>query len=815
MNYPLINWSFVIEDQKKSTEIENIIKKGGLLSSLGLDLKPFKIPGTLQSNLTENNNLNPYYEKNMDYFKKYETENLLLFCEFDFSEDLLDPIQLNFDYIDTMSKIYLNGDLIGKSDNYFIPHSFSLGIKQFYKENNLLTLIITSPLAFVDKSINLPEILDRVFIRRPAYNYGWDFAPRSILMGIGNVYYKQISKIELYDLYISTEIIGESEAKFTIEFSLNSNTVTKLNLVINLLSSNSDLVYSTTKKMRIAIKNYQEKITFTIRNVDFWWPNGYGDQPLYTLEIKEKMYNINISKKCGIRSIKLLLEENSKSQFTFIVNGKKIWIKGANWVPTDALTNYSSHEKYNKLLELAVNCNFNMLRIWGGGVVEDNHFYNLCDELGIMIWHDFQFACSIYPENDSYLSNVKKELIFIIKKLRNHPSIVLWCGNNENEWIYFQRYPEEYNNGLGIGHKINQLKEQICNEYDPSRPFWRSSPWSTNEDDPNSFNSGNSHDWFVWHGLGFKIPPNYTEYINNSSKFITEFGIQSFPVKGTIDKIFSDKTQSDINEIWEFHNIVLDKIKINMDLFGTPSNINEWIMISQLAQSMGLKFAIETWRSQKFNTSGSLIWQFNEPWPTICWSIVDYFLVPKMSYYYVRRAYSSILPIFNRSKRKIMIVNDLMKSIEGILVIKCYKFKEGLINEINQKIVIPENNTGEFMLENSILSDLDYILLEFNYKDELFENIYFLCEDQEIINLNLPQSNIVVEFDKENMFLEFKSNDFVFIIQIPPELEPEDNYISLVPDSPKIVKINNLPTDSSISFFTWSNELKNTTLFWR
>ena len=178
---------------------------------------------------------------------------------------------------------------------------------------------------------------------------------------------------------------------------------------------------------------------------------------------------------------------------------------------------FSKEKKYRKLLTLAKKANFNMIRIWGGGVIERDIFYELCDELGIMIWHDFQFACSVYPEDDLFLAEIENEIRFILKRLRNHPSIVLWCGNNENEWIYYQKFPEHFKNGLGIGYKLHDLKKRLCKQYDPTRPYWRSSPWSMNEKDPNSQKEGNCHDWAVWHGLRFDYPREFEHYAQNRS----------------------------------------------------------------------------------------------------------------------------------------------------------------------------------------------------------------------------------------------------------------------------------------------------------
>jgi beta-mannosidase len=455
---------------------------------------------------------------------------------------------------------------------------------------------------------------------------------------------------------------------------------------------------------------------------------------------------------------------------------------------------------------LAKKANFNMIRVWGGGVVEKEIFYKLCDEFGILIWHDFQFACSLYPEDEKYLANVETEISGIITRLRNHPSIVLWCGNNENEWIYFQHYTEDYRKEKKIGEKLHQLKNKLCRKLDPSRPYWRSSPWSPTSEssyffNPNSQKEGNCHDWYVWHGVNQPKgePPEYEYYASNNARFITEFGIQSFPGIPTINKIFSEVNQSSPNDIWEFHNCNLEKIKVNLRKFGEPQNIDDWILYSQAAQAFGMKFAIETWRSRKFETAGALIWQFNEPWPTICWSLVDYYNIPKMAYYFTKRAFEPVIPVYDFSSNKIIIINDLTE-IETDLMIKIYSIRGSLELKEQQKVKVSKNSKEIVEVCRKVKED-EYLWIHLQYEGTYYDNLILGDNPSKI---EFPNPKILVELEENDQILTLSSKELAFLLQLPLELEPSDNYFHLFPSYPQRIQLKKLPPTKSIEIKIWN-----------
>ncbi|MHA1237216.1 MAG: glycoside hydrolase family 2 protein, partial [Candidatus Hodarchaeales archaeon] len=701
----LEKWKFAHIESSELKPIKEIIpslRGDDDLTKFPLNFRPFKVPGTLQSNLSILEGFNPYFEKNSERFSSLENDCLILIHilpKLDHSKEYY----LEFDWIDTNADIFLDGKQIGFANNAFlkkkvtIPRSISTPI---------LIVILYPHMSYVnEETYDFPPIknpIDRVFVRKPTYNYGWDFSPRILLLGIGSVEIKEKRSLTIEDIFVFTEDIFENKADLNIQWSVQSKNNFKVEFSLEIFfKETNESIYKENITHKLEKGHSQIKTKVFLSQVELWWPNGYGKQNLYTLRITGITHEILKETTFGIRKIELLLQDKQRKTFFFKINDTRIWAKGANWVPTDSLLNYSPYEKYQTLLILAKNANFNMIRIWGGGVVEKEEFYNLCDELGLMIWHDFQFACSVYPQTEEYLENVNYEVRGIIKRLRVHPSIVLWNGNNEDEWIDFQHYTQSYREEKRIGEKLHKLKMKACKELDPSRPYWRSSPWSPSSEnsfdfDPNSPLEGNRHNWEVWHGLDQPDlkPPQYEHYYNEKGIFISEFGIQSLPVQKTIDEIFSSDNQKHYNEIWEFHNCNMPKIEANLVKFVEPTKISEYIIYSQAAQAFGLKYAIDTWRGRKWQMTGALIWQFNEPWPTICWSMIDYYNRPKMAYWFVKRAFNAILPVYSDKENSVSIINDTLFQIHGQLEIQEYKLPGDLINKALFELTIKANDTS-------------------------------------------------------------------------------------------------------------------------
>ncbi|MHA2237567.1 MAG: glycosyl hydrolase 2 galactose-binding domain-containing protein [Candidatus Hodarchaeales archaeon] len=811
----LDNWRFIqIEPSDLSTikEIIPLLNHEDDLTEINPVFKSFKVPGTLQSNLAIIEDFNPYFEKNIDRFTPLENKCLILvhpLPELNPSKDYY----LEFDWIDTNADIFLDGQKISSSNNAFLKKKIAIP-KEI--STTLLILILYPHMSYINEELyDFPPIknpLDRVFVRKPSYNYGWDFSPRTLLIGIGSVEIKEQNDLTIEDIFVYTEDISENKASLNVQWSVQTKFPMSVDFSLEIFFKDTNKsIYKDIIKSELEKGHSQIKFNINLPQVELWWPNGYGKQNLYNLKISTITHDELKETTFGIRKIELVLKDKEKHTFIFKINDTKIWAKGANWVPTDSLLNYSQYKKYQTLLLLAKNANFNMIRIWGGGVVEKEEFYNLCDELGLMIWHDFQFACSVYPQTEEYLENVNSEVRGIIQRLRSHASIVLWNGNNENEWIDFQHYTSSYREEKRIGEKLHHLKMRACEELDPSRPYWRSSPWSPSSEfsfefDPNSPLEGNRHNWEVWHGLDQPDlkPAQYEHYYNEKGILISEFGIQSLPVQETIDEIFSLENQNNYNEIWKFHNCNMPKIEVNLVKFKEPKNITDFIIYTQAAQAFGLKYAIDTWRERKWQMTGALLWQFNEPWPTICWSLIDYYNRPKMAYWFVKRSFEKVLPVYNAKDHTVSVINDNLETIKGQLTIREYQFPDVLIKETVTDVTINANDLSSLEYQHTQQSEIIYLEFESNVGRSINHTLM-----KNVVNLQISDPEIKVGYSPASKRLNIVSKEMIFILKLDPSLEPEENYLVIPQNTPYEVLLNKGLLNPTIKTSIWNHPEKS------
>ncbi|MHA1871414.1 MAG: glycosyl hydrolase 2 galactose-binding domain-containing protein, partial [Promethearchaeota archaeon] len=442
-----------------------------------------------------------------------------------------------------------------------------------------------------------------------------------------------------------------------------------------------------------------------------------GQRPhLYHMDLALKYYDGRKNKekedlildrkeiKFGIRDVKLVREKDKWGEtFFFILNGVPIFAKGANWIPVDEFIPRGKKLKlYEGNLLSAVEANMNFLRVWGGGIYEDDLFYELCDELGILIWQDFPFACSAYPYDDEFIEKIKKEASYNIKRLRNHPALALWCGNNEIE----QMFPIYIRNILNP-FKRKQLKRGyleifekvlpgLVSDLDPNRPYWPSSPSNGSIKHggmlkSNSPNMGDSHYWMVWHG-----GRPFTAYRKFNSRFMSEFGFESFPSMKTIS-IFCPKEQYYFNSpIMENHqkNSAGNK-KIMSYLkkrYNIPETFESQVILSQISQAEAMEFGVEHWRRNRndFHCMGSLYWQLNDCWPVASWSSIDYTLRWKALNYFAKRFYTPVFPSIIESidDFQLWLTNDLKSRVNGTIRLTIYKYDGIILFEWSQYVEI-------------------------------------------------------------------------------------------------------------------------------
>jgi beta-mannosidase len=537
-------------------------------------------------------------------------------------------------------------------------------------------------------------------------------------------------------------------------------------------------------------------IPFQIKNPKRWWPHNLGEPYLYNIKlvIKDNRRILDsISVKKGLRTIELVTDKDSIGEsFYFKVNNIPVYAKGANYIPQHSLQNKVNDRDYEKLVNDAVYANMNMLRVWGGGIYENEIFYDLCDEKGILVWQDFMFACAMYPGDKAFLENVKKEAIDNVKRLRNHASIALWCGNNENS--------EGWHRWGWQDGRSEKEKEEIWNNYlkvfDSILPntvaqftdidYWESSP-KYGRGNPKYITEGDAHDWWVWHDA---YPFEHLEY--SVPRFMSEFGFQSFPSYETIRYI----NQSDSLEIAsdQFKNhqkhirgFELIETYMKRD-FPVPTEAEDYVYMSQLLQAYGVTKGIEAQRRAKPYNMGTLIWQLNDCWPAVSWSSIDYFGHWKALQYKLKRSFDDILlsSTIQNDTLKLCIVNDKLEEERGKLWMSIEDFNGKILWKESEEIqVMPGSSEVKYKIPLSAISfpkDEIVLNLGFNLKKELF----FFVKPKD---LKLKQAKIETQFlkmpDGFKVMLTSKTLQKDVFLTTKYEGWFHDNFFDLLPEEQK------------------------------
>lgn len=703
---------------------------------------PATVPGTVHTDLMANGKIeDPFYrlnERDLQWIDKVDWEYK---TKFSVDENFLDRdvVELDFKGLDTYADVFVNGEKVLSADNMF--REWQADVKEFLKEGeNELHIVFRSPINEGIKKYDaqgfvipvsdndLAEIgqvedgkMVSVYTRKAGYHYGWDWGPRLVTSGIWRpVALVAYDKAKIENLQIVQNEVTSDKATFTAIFEIDAEKKEKANLTI--LNDDSTLVAKSVQ-LKKGLEKYS--VDFEIANPKLWWTNGLGEPHLYNitaaLNVGGKMAKKET--RIGIRTLELIRDkDNDGTSFYFKLNGHPVFMKGANYIPNDVFLPRVTAEKYKNVVETAKNSNNNMLRIWGGGVYEEDIFYDLCDENGILVWQDFMFACAMFPGDEAFLENVKQEAADNVKRLRNHPSIALWCGNNEilaawEGWGWKQKEEAKSKENadkiwqayVDIFHKI--LPEVVA-EYDSQRSYWGSSP-SSGLGVPADLINGDEHYWGVWWG---KEP--FETYATHLPRFMSEYGFQSFPEIATVRKYALPEDYDIFSEVMKSHqrsSIGNGTIEYYMlKEYKKPKNFESFLYVNHVLQAEGIKFGLEGHRRAMPFCMGSLYWQINDVWPVASWSSTDYYQNWKALQYYVKKGFSPILvsPYTDEFKLKVGIVNDRLEDITAQLRLKLMDFNGKVIWEDMSVVELPANSSGNYF-------DVNKNEYEYTYRKQL------------------------------------------------------------------------------------------------
>lgn len=624
-----------------------------------------------------------------------------------------DKIYLECDGLDTIAELTLNGHLLGRADNMYIGHRFDVTDKLTPKKNTL-TIKFFSPVNYAKPIVEKQPLLSAgdsipgaIYTRKSPSQWGWDWGPKIPTSGIWRsirIAGYKIGRIEDLRTHQTHRNSGKVELK--VEVACEKFKRMSTDVRIRLIHPDGRIEDQLCKSV-----SSHARCTFTINQPKLWWPNGYGNQPLYEVEALlmsgvEKLHSF--TRRVGLRTLKIDQSKDKHGKaFTFVVNGVSIFAKGANWIPADQFPSRITDERYRHLLWSAAKANMNMLRVWGGGFYEDERFYDLCDEYGLLVWQDFMFSCSQYPVDKAYMENCRKDAEYNIVRLRNRACLALWCGNNEMEWFLHRGMGNDQNpQWRKMYEKIfHDMLPSICSKLDPDTYYWPSTPSNGIHkpfDNPNSEQTGDGHFWDAWFG---RQP--FTEYRNHVFRFASEFGFEALP---TIETVKSFATNDDLNmtsyimECHQKHRTGNGLILYYMtQTCRFARNFEMTCYVSQVLQGEAMRYGIEHWRRNRGQCMGTLYWQLDDCWPVISWSSIDYFGRWKALHYAAKRFFAPILLSVREEGKsaEIHVTNDTVSPAK----IEVKWALEKLDGTVLRKSRIKTSVNGE---QNKLIASLDF-----------------------------------------------------------------------------------------------------------
>lgn len=670
-----------------------------------------KIPGSVHADLLANDKIeDPFYRTNERELQWIEHENWTYQTAFDVPEEIFSKNQkeLIFNGLDTYADVYLNDSLILKANNMFrtweVPVSTllkkagnQLVVKFRSPINEVMPIYDSLPYTIPVSDNDQAEKKVSIFTRKAGYHYGWDWGPRFVTAGIWRpIQLTGWNEGKIVDLFVRQLSQDQLEASFSAELEVETDRDLEGEILLFIGDKQSLTTQYNFKKGLNEIE-----IPFKIENPELWWPNGLGEQHLYPIKVVLEHKGRKVDEKTrelGVRTVELIRDKDAVGEsFYFKVNGVPVFMKGANYIPQDNLLSRVTPERYEHILESAKTANMNMIRVWGGGIYEEDLFYELCDKKGLLVWQDFMFACAMFPGDKDFLENVRQEAIDNVKRLRNHPSVALWCGNNEtliawHSWGWQRKFNLGKEDSLVIWKAYEDLfygvLPEVVKEYDQDRFYWPSSP-SSAYDEPQNFRSGDVHYWGVWWG---REP--FSEYKRRIPRFMSEYGFQSFPLLNTVNTYTLPEDHDVYSDVMKAHqrsrigNEAIEQYLVRD--YKQPKDFENFLYVSQVMQAEGLKVAMEAHRIAKPYCMGSLYWQLDDCWPVASWSGIDYTGQWKALHYYVKKAFTDVLvaPSLDSGVVRVYGISDNLKPVDVTLTSKLMDFEGRVISEMSKEVMI-------------------------------------------------------------------------------------------------------------------------------
>ena len=730
-------------------------------------------------------------------------------------------LRLLFHGLDTFATIYLNGEVLGETANMFRTYSFDV-TRRLQPGRNVLAVRFDRPGDHLKGRSTRQwdegsgEFM-RAAVRKAQYAYGWDWGPVLPTFGLWKAAeLKREHTASLRSVHFRTVDLPAQHDRAVVVVDLEVERfadASELHADVRLTSQGGEIT-----ERRVPL-NQTTSVVLELDAPDLWWTHDLGQPALYSLDVT-LLSGTRIldrqQRRVGVRSVVLDQspdpDEPGTRFFCFVLNGVPIFAKGANWIPADSfvggLAGQEGAARYRQFLTLAQQAHMNMIRVWGGGIYEHDAFYELCDELGLLVWQDFMFACASYSEDDEMAAEVEAEARDQVRRLRPHACLALWCGNNENQWLYDVQHPTSGNKVPGSVY-YDEVLPRIVRELDPQTSYWPGSPYGGN--DHNSMDEGDRHNWDVWHGnrpfrrrFGEAVIQDATpdgvdprHYASDAGRFISEFGLHAAPALSTLKTVIPGDQLFHHSPAMEHHNKDMPKNKgdnLMLNITGLPVTLHEYIDFSQGAQAAGLKLALEHYRRRAPHCSGALVWQLNDCWPCLSWSIVDSATRPKAAYYAVRNAFAPILASFrplDDGRAELWISNQTQQTFAADLQVTLETFS-GLVREsATVQVNVPPATSHPVWngLQHQPAATREYLIV--SSEDERLATNIHLFAPLHTLALSEPQLHISESASRPGE-LEIRSDTFVPFVHIgleEQELTLQDNDFPLTPGRPRTLRL--------------------------
>jgi beta-mannosidase len=655
------------------------------------------VPGTVQTDLLAVKLLSdPYYRDNEAKVQWAGLSDWQYQTSFTVDKATLarDHVDLVFDGLDTYADVYLNGRKLTATDNMFrrwrIPVKMAL-----HEGKNTLEVRLYSPIErlqpwLLKQPYALPGEFDSAFgdepkgkqtanyVRKAAYQYGWDWGPRIVTEGIWQpVHLDSWNALRVDDFHIEQKYLSDTAAQLAAQLDIDADSSKPVHVSVDAIDPDGQTAAHVEQDLTVDAGTNPISLPLRITHPRRWYPAGYGAQDMYTLKVSVRddsgeLYHAQHA--IGLRTVELRREKDAWGEsFAFVINGIPVFAKGADMIPFDSFPPRASDAQMQHILQSARDANMNMVRLWGGGYYFPDSFYETADRLGIMVWQDFMFGGAIPPSDAAFAENTRQEAIEQVKRLRDHPSIVLWCGNNEvqtgwESWsdrLTFKTSipPDERERIVtGMVNLFSNVLRNVVTQYDNSVPYWSSTPSTDYEGAANVLDNGDYHYWNVWSGEAKPVE----EYLNITPRFQSEYGLQSFPEMRTIHAFAAQGDLQPESPVMRAHQ-KYDSGNGNKRLllyitrsYGDPKDFASFVYLSQVMQAHGIELAAEHLRAARPQAMGSLYWQLNDVWPGASWASIDYFGRWKALQFHARRFYAPLLiaALRNNGQTTVSLVSD-------------------------------------------------------------------------------------------------------------------------------------------------------------